>query len=114
VSAKTLYQVLGVSEDASEGEIKSAFKRLAKKYHPDVAPIEKINAAEMFKEIAEAYAILSNSAQRLLYDQSLKYGGFRAVPRISYEWIYLSYLDSYGWSVSHRKVWNEHHDVMYG
>ena len=53
------YEVLGVSKTADEKEIKSAFRKLAKKYHPDVSKEE--NAAEKFKEAQEAYAVLSDA-----------------------------------------------------
>lgn len=61
------YEVLGVKKDASDDEIKSAFRRLAKQYHPDVnkAP----DAAEKFKEAQEAYAVLSDHEKRKQYDQ---------------------------------------------
>ena len=61
------YEVLGVSKTASQDEIKSAFRKLAKKYHPDVSKEE--NAAEKFKEAQEAYAILSDENKRRQYDQ---------------------------------------------
>mgnify|MGYP004492355957 FL=1 len=61
------YEVLGVSKDADEKEIKSAFRKLAKKYHPDVSKEE--NAAEKFKEAQEAYAVLSDEQKRKQYDQ---------------------------------------------
>ena len=56
------YEVLGVDKNASEADIKSAFRRLAKKYHPDVSKEE--NAAEKFKEAQEAYAVLSDPEKR--------------------------------------------------
>ena len=61
------YEVLGVSKDANETEIKSAFRRLAKKYHPDVS--KEPDAAEKFKEAQEAYAVLSDAEKRRQYDQ---------------------------------------------
>ena len=61
------YEVLGVSKTASEDEIKSAFRKLAKKYHPDVS--KEPDAAEKFKEAQEAYAVLSDADKRKQYDQ---------------------------------------------
>ena len=61
------YEVLGVSKTATDSEIKSAFRKLAKKYHPDVSTEE--NAAEKFKECQEAYAVLSDPQKRKQYDQ---------------------------------------------
>ena len=110
---QNLYEVLGVAEDASEEEIKSTFKKLAKKYHPDVAEIDKKDANETFKRISSAYAILSNVRARLIYDQNLKYGGFKARAEIQYDWVYLPYLDSYGWIPRHKLFRNEHHEMMY-
>ncbi|MDD2268509.1 MAG: molecular chaperone DnaJ [Eubacteriales bacterium] len=65
---KDFYDVLGVQKGASEDEIKKAFKKLAKKYHPDMNPGDKV-AEEKFKEINEAYAVLSDSDKRSKYDQ---------------------------------------------
>ncbi|MCR5624196.1 MAG: molecular chaperone DnaJ [Lachnospiraceae bacterium] len=62
------YEVLGVSKDASESEIKSAYRKLAKKYHPDMNPGDK-EAEAKFKEASEAYAILSDEDKRHQYDQ---------------------------------------------
>lgn len=65
--SKNLYHVLGVSKDASESEVKSAYRKLARKYHPDLNKDDK-NAAEKFKEISCAYDILGDKDKRKKYD----------------------------------------------
>ena len=62
------YEVLGVSKTASDSEIKSAYRKLAKKYHPEMNPGDK-EAEAKFKEASEAYAILSDADKRRQYDQ---------------------------------------------
>ena len=62
------YEVLGVSKTASDDEIKKAYRSLAKKYHPDANPGDK-DAEAKFKEINEAYSVLSNADERRKYDQ---------------------------------------------
>ena len=62
------YQVLGVSRDASEADIKRAFRELARRHHPDVNP-ENPDAGEVFREINEAYAVLSEPQSRARYDR---------------------------------------------
>lgn len=62
------YEVLGVSKTASDSELKSAYRKLAKKYHPDTNPGDK-EAEAKFKEASEAYAILSDADKRRQYDQ---------------------------------------------
>lgn len=64
---KDYYEILGVSKTATEDELKSAFRKLAKKYHPDVN--KEPDAQEKFKEIGEAYSVLSDKAKRTQYDQ---------------------------------------------
>jgi DnaJ-class molecular chaperone len=67
-AAKDYYSILGVSKSATEKEIKSAYRKLARKHHPDVNPGDK-RAEDRFKEIAEAYEVLSDVEQRKKYDQ---------------------------------------------
>ena len=62
------YEVLGVSKTASEDEIKKAYRKLAKKYHPDLNPGDK-EAEAKFKEANEAYEVLSDSQKKARYDQ---------------------------------------------
>ena len=68
MSKRDYYEVLGVSRNASEAELKKAFKKLAMKYHPDRNPDDP-QANEKFKEAAEAYEILSDSQKKSAYDQ---------------------------------------------
>lgn len=65
---RDFYEVLGVSKGASQEEIKKAYRQMAKKFHPDVNK-EDENAAEKFKEVAEAYEILSDDQKRATYDR---------------------------------------------
>lgn len=67
MSKRDYYEVLGVSKTASKDEIKKAYRRLAKKYHPDVST--EPDATEKFKEVQEAYEVLSDDTKRAQYDQ---------------------------------------------
>ena len=83
------YEVLGINRNASADEIKSAFRKLSKKYHPDLNPDDP-TAEEKFKEINEAYQVLSDAEKKQRYDQfghagvdpnygaGAGYGGFNA------------------------------------
>lgn len=66
-SSQNYYDILGVSKTATDAEIKSAFRKLAKKYHPDIN--KEPGAEQKFKEIGEAYAVLSDPEKRKQYDQ---------------------------------------------
>ena len=62
------YEVLGIQKGANEDEIKKAYRKAAKQYHPDLHPGDKV-AEEKFKEVNEAYEVLSDSEKRARYDQ---------------------------------------------
>jgi len=83
MSDKDYYETLGVPKNASEEEIKRAYRELAKKYHPDVN--KSADAEERFKEISEAYAILSDPQKREVYNN---YGKAGVEGRYSYEDIF--------------------------
>src|SRR6188474_2794398 len=72
---KDFYSVLGVSPSASQEEIKKAYRKLAKKYHPD-ANASDAKAAERFKEISEANTVLSDAEKRKQYDEMRRLGAF--------------------------------------
>lgn len=71
---KDYYKIMGVNQDASEKDIKMAYRKLARKYHPDIS--KEPNAEERFKEMGEAYEVLKDPKKRAEYDQYLKYKEF--------------------------------------
>ena len=74
MAQKDFYAVLGVSSSASNDEIKKSYRKLAKKYHPDANQNDP-KAAERFKEISEAYNVLSDADKRKQYDEMRRFGG---------------------------------------
>ena len=74
MSKRDYYDVLGVSKGASKEEIKKAYRKLARKYHPDVNQGDKA-AEEKFKEVKEAYEVLSDDNLRARYDRFGHVGG---------------------------------------
>jgi molecular chaperone DnaJ len=80
MAATDFYQVLGVPDSASQADIKKAYRRLAKQYHPDANP-DNPKAAERFKEISEAHSVLSDADKRKQYDQMRRLGAFDGMAR---------------------------------
>ncbi len=92
--AKDLYEVLGVSHDASESEIKKAFRHKARELHPDVNKAE--NAEEQFKELNEAYDVLSDANKRAQYDRFGTVPGAGSTSAGGYGGGYVDFEDLFG------------------
>ena len=100
MTKKDYYDVLGIENNASQDEIKKAYRKIAIKYHPDKNPGDKI-AEENFKEAAEAYEVLSNPEKRAQYDRfghSGMRGGFGGGGGMSMEDIFSQFGDIFGGS----------------
>jgi molecular chaperone DnaJ len=69
MSKKDYYEILGVSKDATQDDVKKAYRKLAKKWHPDLHKEDRAQAEKMFKEITEAYEVLSDAEKRAMYDR---------------------------------------------
>ena len=85
MAKRDYYEVLGVNKNATDDELKKAYRKLAKKYHPDANLDNKAEAEAKFKEVNEAYETLSNPQKRRMYDQfgpddSQGFGGGAAGP----------------------------------
>ena len=72
IEFKDYYKVLGVDPEASKKDIKTAYRKLARKYHPDVS--DNHQAEDKFKEVSEAYEVLKNAEKRAEYDEIRRYG----------------------------------------
>ena len=75
---KDYYKILGVEPTADEKAIKAAYRKLARKYHPDVS--KERDAEEKFKEANEAYEVLGDAQKRAEFDEIRKYGGQHGRP----------------------------------
>ena len=75
VKFRDYYEILGVARNAKEDEIKKAYRKLAKKYHPD-ANASDAKAAERFKEVSEANNVLGDAEKRKQYDEMRRLGAF--------------------------------------
>jgi len=104
---KDYYQILGVPENASQEDIKRAFRKLAFKYHPDTNPGNEKQAEEKFKEINEAYGVLGDEDKRRRYNfaRGTRFAGIGYEPR--YEGFQYSQQDIFRATFSNRAMFDE-------
>jgi len=99
---RDIYEILGVSKNATKDEIKKAFRQLALKYHPDKNPDNRKWAEEKFKEVAEAYEILNDNEKRQLYDRfgwdGVRRSGFSGFSNVDISDIFSHFADFLGGS----------------
>nr|AGF93037.1 chaperone DnaJ [uncultured organism] len=91
--AEDYYDILGVSKDASKDEIKKAYRKKAKKYHPDRNPDDAEKAREKFKKISEAYEVLADDEKRQRYDRYGKQGVEQDFGSGGFQWSDFSHRD---------------------
>jgi molecular chaperone DnaJ len=115
-SVKDYYETLGVTKDASADDIKKAYRKLARKYHPDLNPGDK-GAEEKFKEINEAYAVLSDAQKRTEYDRSgttfEQFGGFDAFKGFDFD-ISDIFGDVFGGGIHAERHYSKGEDILMG
>lgn len=96
MSKKNYYEVLGVAETSSQDDIKKAYRKLAVQFHPDKNPTNKKAAETRFKEISEAYYVLSDVSRRTQYDQTRRFGGASSNYASSQGFDFDEFLNMYG------------------
>jgi len=103
---KDYYQILGVSENASQQDIKKAFRKLAFQYHPDTNPGNEVQAEERFKAINEAYGVLGDKGKRQQYDFARK-GQFAGVGYDGYKGFQYSQQDIFQGIFTNQAMFDE-------
>ncbi len=114
------YKIIGVAENATEEEIKTAYRKLAKKYHPDAHPGDR-ECEKNFREINEAYSVLADTEKRKKYDEQLsgtksagksgreqkRTSSTNSSPEVNFENIYQSFESFFGFHPETKDITNE-------